>query len=96
LFHARNGRWSDNVAHATFPADFAGMLPESLFTDPPPLGDHYDWNGPGTGAPFIGVRVANVAHRARRSIDAGHDDGDGKAGWIESRGSTLHFRLAPK
>lgn len=95
LFKATNGRWPDNADAGDFPADFEGILPKRLFTQPAPIGEFYDWNGPGTGMPSYGVSIPTISTDDMRYLDHLADDGDLGSGWITREGYQLSFQLAP-
>ncbi|MEN0110666.1 MAG: prepilin-type N-terminal cleavage/methylation domain-containing protein [Planctomycetota bacterium] len=96
LYRARHGEWPRNAPQWSFPEDFAGMLPRDVFTDPSPIGDAYDWNGPGTGAPTIGVSIESVSLATASSIDELFDDGELSSGWVTRSSGYLNFELAPR
>ena len=96
LYRAEHGDWPVNSDAGTAPAEFAGRLPERLFTEESPIGGPYDWNGPGTGVPTFGVSIENVPTATQVAIDRWADDGDPGAGWITSYSTGLNFTLTEK
>ena len=98
LYKAEHGVWPANTGVKEFPPEFAGMLPESVFLNPSPIGRQFDWNGAGTGMPSYGVSIPPpLRPRVKQSTDDRYDDGNLETGWItESNSGALNFELAPK
>ncbi|MEN1679998.1 MAG: prepilin-type N-terminal cleavage/methylation domain-containing protein [Planctomycetota bacterium] len=95
LYYVKHGAWPANTDAGDFPAEFEGVLPESIFTRPSPIGRYFDWNGPGTGMPNYGVSIPPpVPVETIQSIDDKHDDGNLRKGWITRTPSgSINFEL---
>lgn len=71
-----------NAPIATLPPEMTDYLYVSAFTNPPPIGRAWDWNGEGSGIQSHGINLSihTVAAEDRTEMERRFDDGDPDTG----------------
>lgn len=100
-FAAENGRLPANASRGEFPPELTGYLSESVFVEDSALGYPFDWDGPGTAAPFYGVNLRTksgpmASEPIYLAVERIGGDGSPTSGWITANGRNVNFRLAEK
>jgi len=99
-YFAANGKLPADAGPGQFPSDLTGYLRKSGFLASPAIGGKYDWNGPGTAVPVVGISIhwstASAVPLDRcQQIDDRIDDGDLSTGEVRliSSGSERFLQL---
>ena len=100
LFSAQHGRLPSDAPFKSFPADFRGLLPESLFTEPTTYSEAFEWDGPGGTATDYGVvvRLPNNSSGVQTywALEELADDNAPATGWIRAEsGGIVRCYLDP-
>jgi len=102
LYAAENGHLPADTPNGQTPVALEPFVKTDFFAETTALGGKYDWNGPTTGAPVVGVgiRVSSWSNpsvlRIYAAIEEHADDGATDAGWITTDALGLHFKLDNK
>lgn len=101
-YAAEHGTLPADAAHGVTPVELEPYMPTKIFGEKTGLGGNFDWNGPTSRAPVVGVgiRVSNWADPAVASlyqtIEEYADDSDPSTGWITRNTLAVHFKLDNK
>ncbi|MEM8733341.1 MAG: type II secretion system protein [Planctomycetota bacterium] len=98
LIKSIKGSYPGDARPSAFPTDLEGFVAPGVFETKLPDGGVYDWNGEGVSGLPMGMSVlfpstADARGELWQQLEAMADDGDASAGWIESAGLRIRFRL---
>ncbi|MEM1329130.1 MAG: prepilin-type N-terminal cleavage/methylation domain-containing protein [Planctomycetota bacterium] len=97
MYFTDHAGFPPNEAHSTLPPELQGYLSESAFSNAPPIGRAWDWNGPGSGIYDHGpnLSIHTVPPEDRATMERLFDDGDPDTGSYRTQNDYLVWPVGP-
>ncbi|MEM1447235.1 MAG: prepilin-type N-terminal cleavage/methylation domain-containing protein [Planctomycetota bacterium] len=91
VYHTDHRAYPPNAPLGRLPPEMVDYLHDLAFTEPPPIGRAWDWNGTGSGINTFGINLSihTTPRSDRDEMEKRYDDGDPKTGTYRNQGMYL-------